>query len=107
MLLSGFEGGDQACRIQAVYPRNSVQAMADFVAAIDQGTTSTRCMIFDHSGREVGKSQLEHRQIMPRAGWVEHDPLEIWQRTQRSSSTPWQAQPWRHRPGGARDHQPA
>jgi glycerol kinase len=56
--------------------------MADFVAAIDQGTTSTRCMIFDHSGREVGKYQLEHEQIMPKAGWVEHDPLEIWQRTQ-------------------------
>jgi glycerol kinase len=56
--------------------------MADFVAAIDQGTTSTRCMIFDHSGREVGKYQLEHKQIMPHAGWVEHDPLEIWQRTQ-------------------------
>src|SRR4029453_5120530 len=56
--------------------------MADFVAAIDQGTTSTRCLIFDHSGREVGKYQLEHRQMMPRAGWVEHDPLEIWQRTQ-------------------------
>jgi glycerol kinase len=56
--------------------------MADFVAAIDQGTTSTRCMIFDHAGREVGKYQLEHKQIMPRAGWVEHDPLEIWQCTQ-------------------------
>ncbi|MFL6045987.1 MAG: glycerol kinase GlpK [Propionibacteriaceae bacterium] len=56
--------------------------MADFVAAIDQGTTSTRCMIFDHSGREVAKHQLEHRQILPRAGWVEHDPTEIWQRTQ-------------------------
>ncbi len=56
--------------------------MADFVAAIDQGTTSTRCMIFDHSGREVGKYQLEHAQIMPRAGWVEHDPVEIWQRTE-------------------------
>jgi glycerol kinase len=56
--------------------------MADFVAAIDQGTTSTRCMIFDHSGREVGKYQLEHKQILPQAGWVEHDPLEIWQRTQ-------------------------
>ncbi|MGH3339890.1 MAG: FGGY family carbohydrate kinase, partial [Propionibacteriaceae bacterium] len=56
--------------------------MADFVAAIDQGTTSTRCMIFDHSGREVGKYQLEHKQILPHAGWVEHDPLEIWHRTQ-------------------------
>src|SRR5215211_2109906 len=56
--------------------------MADFVAAIDQGTTSTRGMIFDHSGREAGKYQLEHQQILPRAGWVEHDPVEIWQRTQ-------------------------
>src|SRR4026208_123658 len=55
--------------------------MADFVAAIDQGTTSTRCMIFDHVGREVAKYQLEHQQILPQAGWVEHDPQEIWQRT--------------------------
>ena len=54
----------------------------DFVAAIDQGTTSTRCMIFDHAGTEVGTHQLEHDQILPRAGWVEHDPVEIWQRTQ-------------------------
>jgi glycerol kinase len=54
----------------------------DFVAAVDQGTTSTRCMIFDHSGREVAKRQLEHEQILPRAGWVEHDPVEIWERTQ-------------------------
>ncbi|MGD9619039.1 MAG: glycerol kinase GlpK [Mycolicibacterium sp.] len=55
--------------------------MADFVAAIDQGTTSTRAMIFDHSGREVGRHQLEHEQILPRAGWVEHNPVEIWERT--------------------------
>ncbi|GAB5895927.1 glycerol kinase GlpK [Mycolicibacterium mageritense] len=55
--------------------------MADFVAAIDQGTTSTRCMIFDHSGAEVGRHQLEHEQILPRAGWVEHNPVEIWERT--------------------------
>ena len=44
--------------------------MADFVGAIDQGTTSTRFMIFDHAGREVGKHQLEHQQILPQAGWV-------------------------------------
>jgi glycerol kinase len=56
--------------------------MADFVAAIDQGTTSTRCMIFDRSGGEVGKAQLEHRQILPNPGWVEHDPAEIWERTE-------------------------
>ncbi|MDY6871349.1 MAG: glycerol kinase GlpK [Actinomycetota bacterium] len=52
-----------------------------FVAAIDQGTTSTRCMIFDHDGAEVGRHQLEHEQILPRAGWVEHNPVEIWERT--------------------------
>ena len=56
--------------------------MADFVGAVDQGTTSTRFMIFDHGGNEVGRHQLEHEQILPRAGWVEHNPLEIWERTQ-------------------------
>jgi glycerol kinase len=55
--------------------------MADFVGAVDQGTTSTRFMIFDHSGNEVGKHQLEHSQILPQAGWVEHNPVEIWERT--------------------------
>jgi glycerol kinase len=54
--------------------------LAEFVAAIDQGTTSTRCMIFDHDGAEVARHQLEHEQILPRAGWVEHDPVEIWER---------------------------
>jgi glycerol kinase len=56
--------------------------MADFVGAVDQGTTSTRFMVFDHDGNEVGKHQLEHEQVLPRAGWVEHNPLEIWERTQ-------------------------
>ena len=56
--------------------------MTDFIGAVDQGTTSTRFMIFDHDGREVGRHQLEHEQILPRAGWVEHNPLEIWERTQ-------------------------
>jgi glycerol kinase len=55
--------------------------MADFVGAVDQGTTSTRFMIFDHDGREITRHQLEHQQILPRAGWVEHDPVEIWERT--------------------------
>lgn len=55
--------------------------MADFVGAVDQGTTSTRFMIFDHAGNEVAKHQLEHSQILPRSGWVEHDPVEIWERT--------------------------
>ncbi|HEY0357346.1 MAG TPA: FGGY family carbohydrate kinase, partial [Mycobacteriales bacterium] len=56
--------------------------MADYVGAVDQGTTSTRFMVFDHSGNEVGRHQLEHEQIMPKAGWVEHNPVEIWDRTQ-------------------------
>jgi glycerol kinase len=55
--------------------------MTDYVAAIDQGTTSTRCMIFDHFGRVVSSHQVEHKQIFPRAGWVEHDPEEIWTNT--------------------------
>jgi len=56
--------------------------MSDFVGSVDQGTTSSRFMIFDHDGNEVGKHQLEHEQILPQAGWVEHNPLEIWERTQ-------------------------
>jgi glycerol kinase len=55
--------------------------LADFVGAVDQGTTSTRFMVFDHAGNEVARHQLEHQQILPRAGWVEHDPVEIWERT--------------------------
>ena len=56
--------------------------MADYAGAIDQGTTSTRFMIFDHAGQVVAVDQKEHEQIYPKPGWVEHDPLEIWQRTQ-------------------------
>ncbi len=52
-----------------------------FVAAIDQGTTSTRCMIFNHEGRVVAVDQKEHQQIFPQAGWVEHDAKEIWENT--------------------------
>jgi glycerol kinase len=56
--------------------------MSKYVAAIDQGTTSTRCMIFTHDGKVVSVDQREHQQIFPKPGWVEHDPDEIWQRTQ-------------------------
>lgn len=56
--------------------------MATYAAAIDQGTTSTRCMIFDHGGNVVCYDQKEHEQIYPKPGWVEHNPDEIWQRTQ-------------------------
>ena len=55
--------------------------MTRYVGAVDQGTTSTRFMVFDHAGREVARHQLEHAQILPQAGWVEHDPMEIYQRT--------------------------
>lgn len=56
--------------------------MAEYVAAVDQGTTSSRFMVFDHSGRVVAYDQREHRQIYPKPGWVEHDPLEIWDAVQ-------------------------
>src|SRR5262245_42653204 len=56
--------------------------MPRFIAAIDQGTTSTRCMLFDRGSEIVAMGQREHRQIFPQPGWVEHDALEIWQRTQ-------------------------
>ncbi len=59
--------------------------MAKYIAAIDQGTTSTRCILFNHTGEIVGADQKEHRQIFPKPGWVEHDPLEIWERTQEVS----------------------
>ena len=56
--------------------------MAEYVGALDQGTTSTRFMIFNHSGGVVGIDQKEHEQIYPKPGWVEHDALEIWTRSQ-------------------------
>jgi glycerol kinase len=55
--------------------------MTQYVAAIDQGTTSTRCILFDHDAHIVAVEQVEHRQMLPRAGWVEHDPAEIWSNT--------------------------
>jgi glycerol kinase len=58
------------------------QIVSSYIAAIDQGTTSSRFIVFDKSGRIVSIAQKEHEQIYPRAGWVEHDPEEIWRRTQ-------------------------
>jgi len=55
--------------------------MSKYIGAIDQGTTSTRFIIFDRTGQILSCAQREHRQIYPRPGWVEHDPAEIWQRT--------------------------
>jgi len=56
--------------------------MADYLASIDQGTTSTRCILFNRRGEPQGTYQLEHKQIYPKPGWVEHNPNEIWARTQ-------------------------
>jgi len=52
-----------------------------FIGALDQGTSSTRFMIFNEEGAVIGQHQLEHKQILPRPGWVEHDAWEIWERT--------------------------
>ncbi|MEP9412861.1 glycerol kinase GlpK [Gordonia sp. VNQ95] len=60
-----------------------MDSASGYVAAIDQGTTSTRAMVFDRRGQVIAAEQLEHRQIFPRAGWVEHDAAEIWRNTRR------------------------
>ena len=57
--------------------------MSKFIGAIDQGTTSTRFILFDHESNKIASHQIEHKQIFPKAGWVEHDPLEIWQNTKK------------------------
>ena len=56
--------------------------MPAYLGALDQGTTSTRFIVFDRNGRIVSSAQEEHEQIYPSPGWVEHDPDEIWRRTQ-------------------------
>ena len=56
--------------------------MPDYVGAIDQGTTSTRFIVFSRAGQMVATAQKEHEQIYPQPGWVEHSPAEIWARTQ-------------------------
>ena len=58
------------------------KTMTNYIAALDLGTTSNRFIIFDHSGQIRGSHQMEHRQIFPRPGWVEHDPIEIWENAQ-------------------------
>jgi glycerol kinase len=60
--------------------------VAEFVGALDQGTTSTRFIIFGHDGREVARHQAEHTQLMPKPGWVEHDPVELLGRSRRCMS---------------------
>jgi len=58
------------------------QSPRSLVAALDQGTTSTRCILFDRDGRPVAEHRVEHAQLFPRPGWVEHDAAEIWARAQ-------------------------
>ncbi len=58
--------------------------MSQYIAAIDQGTTSSRCMIFNHAGEPIASHQLEHQQIYPQPGWVEHDASEIWVQTEEA-----------------------
>ena len=57
--------------------------MPGYIGSIDQGTTSTRFILFDRSGQPAASHQIEHRQIFPKPGWVEHDPVEVWENTQR------------------------
>ena len=57
--------------------------MAKYIASIDQGTTSTRCILFDHDGAIAAQAQMEHEQIFPKSGWVEHNPEEIWHNTRQ------------------------
>ena len=61
--------------------------MKKYIGAIDQGTTSTRFILFDHESNKVASHQIEHKQIFPKAGWVEHDPLEIWKNTKKVINT--------------------
>lgn len=67
-------------------PAVTASGTEKFIAAIDQGTTSTRCVIVDHQGKVINAAQFEHRQIMPQQGWVEHDPVEIWDNARRAMS---------------------
>lgn len=54
-----------------------------YIGAVDQGTTSTRFILFDYKGKIVSVDQIEHEQIYPKPGWVEHNPIEIWENTQK------------------------
>lgn len=79
-----------------------------FIAAIDQGTTSSRCIVFDKDGRIVSVDQKEHEQIFPKPGWVEHDAAEIWTNVQEVvMRRPDEGRHRRLRRQGHRHHQPA
>src|SRR5690348_9669539 len=71
----------QAARGRKNSSDTMARIMPEYIAALDQGTTSTRLIIFDHAGKIVSCAQREHVQYYPQPGWVEHDAREIWQRT--------------------------
>ena len=73
--------GDQKQFSGTVPMRGMGHGMAKYLGAMDQGTTSTRFLVFDRAGRVIASAQKEHQQIYPEPGWVEHDPAEIWLRT--------------------------
>ncbi len=82
--------------------------METYVAALDQGTTSSRAILFNQAGEIVARSQHPFRQIYPQPGWVEHDPMEIWATTARALAEAVDSRPYR--PQGhcwRRHHQPA
>ena len=62
-----------------------------FVLSLDQGTTSSRAILFDHQGNSIATAQKEHQQIFPQPGWVEHDPREIWQSQLAVARAQWSA----------------
>src|SRR2546427_7019279 len=77
--LHGAKGGHG---VVCCCANNKDCSVKNYIGAIDQGTTSTRFMVFDRSARIAAVSQKEHEQIFPKPGWVEHDPLEILRRTE-------------------------
>ena len=60
--------------------------MGTYILALDQGTTSSRAIVFDRLGDIVSKAQYPFRQLYPQAGWVEHDPMEIWETERRAAA---------------------
>ena len=73
---------ERICSLPNTPASVTIAAVANYIGAIDQGTTSTRFCVFDAAGKIVAVAQKEHQQIYPQPGWVEHDPEEIWQATQ-------------------------